>query len=94
MIREFTKPSSLARLGIALITAGSLAWATLTPTALAEPPASIADGPALTAQSEATNSSWQAVVSFPDWKNYVDDTLAMNSRFGFVGYHDQGWLRL
>ncbi len=38
--------------------------------------------------------SWQAEVSFPDWKGYVDDTLAMNSMYSFNGYEDQGKLYL
>ena len=31
-------------------------------------------------------------VSFPDWKGYTDDTLAMNSMYSFKGYHGQGRL--
>ncbi len=31
-------------------------------------------------------------VSFPDWKGYTDDTLAMNSMYSFKGYHGQGSL--
>ena len=33
-------------------------------------------------------------MAFPDWKNYVDDTLAMNSMFSFRGEHGQGKLYL
>ena len=33
---------------------------------------------------------WQAEVTFPDWKGYTDDTLAMNSMFSFYGCHGQG----
>ena len=29
-------------------------------------------------------------VSFPDWKGYTDNTLAMNSMYSFYGYHGQG----
>lgn len=36
--------------------------------------------------------SWQAIVSFPDWKGYVDDTLAMNAMYSFDGYKEQGEL--
>ena len=39
-------------------------------------------------------AQWQKVASFPDWKNYTDDTLAMNSMFSFRGYHGQGCLCL
>ncbi len=38
--------------------------------------------------------TWQATVSFPDWKGYVDDTLAMNSMYSFDGVKDQGKLYL
>ena len=31
-------------------------------------------------------------VTFPDWKGYTDDTLAMNSMYSFYGYHGQGTL--
>ena len=37
---------------------------------------------------------WQKTASFPDWKNYTDDTLAMNSMISFRGYHGQGRLML
>ena len=39
---------------------------------------------------------WQASPAFPDWKDYVDDTLAMNSMFSFSGAHGQGslWLEV
>jgi CubicO group peptidase (beta-lactamase class C family) len=33
-------------------------------------------------------------VSFPDWKGYTDNTLAMNSMYSFKGYHGQGELFL
>ena len=36
--------------------------------------------------------SWQAEVQFPDWKGYIDDTLAMNSMYSFDGVKDQGKL--
>ncbi|MBR6252953.1 MAG: serine hydrolase [Clostridia bacterium] len=36
--------------------------------------------------------TWQAEVAFPDWKGYVDDTLAMNSMYSFDGVKDQGKL--
>ena len=36
--------------------------------------------------------TWQAEVKFPDWKGYIDDTLAMNSMYSFDGYEDQGKL--
>ena len=35
-------------------------------------------------------AGWQYTVQFPDWKGYVDDTLAMNSMFSFRFYHGQG----
>lgn len=37
---------------------------------------------------------WQSTVAFPDWKGYVDDTLAMNSMVSFRFYHGQGTLCL
>ncbi|MBR6033744.1 MAG: serine hydrolase [Clostridia bacterium] len=36
--------------------------------------------------------TWQAEVKFPDWKGYIDDTLAMNSMYSFDGVEDQGKL--
>ncbi|MBO6197184.1 MAG: penicillin binding protein PBP4B [Butyrivibrio sp.] len=33
-------------------------------------------------------------VSFPDWKGYTDNTLAMNCMYSFKGYHGQGELFL
>ncbi|MBR2783971.1 MAG: penicillin binding protein PBP4B [Firmicutes bacterium] len=38
--------------------------------------------------------TWQAEVTFPDWKGYVDDTLAMNCMYSFDAYADQGRLYL
>lgn len=32
-------------------------------------------------------------VTYPYWKGYVDDTLAMNHMYSFLGYHGQGSLR-
>ena len=34
--------------------------------------------------------TWQAEVKFPDWKGYIDNTLAMNSMYSFDGFKDQG----
>ena len=36
----------------------------------------------------------QGQAEFPDWRGYVDDTLAMNSMYSFDGYEDQGVLYL
>ena len=33
-------------------------------------------------------------VTYPYWKGYVDDTLAMNHMYSFFGYHGQGSLRI
>ena len=33
-------------------------------------------------------------VTFPDWKGYTDNTLAMNSMYSFMGYHGQGEIYL
>ena len=38
------------------------------------------------------SGTWQSEVKFPDWKGYVDDTLAMNSMYSFDGVKDQGKL--
>lgn len=35
---------------------------------------------------------WQLAASFPDWKGYTDDTLALNSSCSFFGCHGQGKL--
>ena len=37
---------------------------------------------------------WQKTAAFPDWKGYVDDTLAMNSMISFPFYRGQGTLWL
>ncbi len=37
---------------------------------------------------------WQKTATFPDWKGYTDDTLAMNSMISFQSYHGQGMLWL
>ena len=47
--------------------------------------------PAAAEKSEAVHS-WQAQVTFPDWKGYTDDTLAMDCMYSFFGYHGQGYL--
>ena len=44
--------------------------------------------------STLPNVSWQKVASFPDWKGEPDNSLAMNSMIGFLGYHGQGTLWL
>lgn len=36
------------------------------------------------------NNSWQGEVKFPDWRGYIDTTLALNSLYSFDGYKDQG----
>ncbi len=38
------------------------------------------------------DQDWQGAVTFPDWKGYVDDTLAMNSLYSFTGFRGQGTL--
>ena len=40
------------------------------------------------------NATWQKTASFPDWKGEPDNSLAMNSMLGFLGYHGQGALWL
>lgn len=40
--------------------------------------------------SASQAQAWQKQVSFPDWKGYTDDTLAMNSITGFKFWHGQG----
>ena len=37
---------------------------------------------------------WQKTAVFPDWKGYVDDTLAMNSMLSFHTWHGQGAIYL
>lgn len=43
-------------------------------------------------ENELPDMEWQIEASFPDWKGYVDDTLAMNGMASFYGYHGQGRL--
>ena len=40
--------------------------------------------------TSAEGVTWQKHVSFPDWKGYTDDTLAMNSMVSFNFWHGQG----
>lgn len=40
------------------------------------------------------DGTWQGEVKFPNWKGYVDDSLALNSMYSFDGYKDQGKLYL
>ena len=53
-----------------------------------------AESMSCSALSELPDYAWQKTASFPDWKNYTDDTLAMNSMISFQGYHGQGFLIL
>ena len=46
--------------------------------------------PALVPLDALPEAGWQYTVQFPDWKGYLDDTLAMNSMFSFRFYHGQG----
>ena len=39
----------------------------------------------------APDGEWQCEAAFPDWKGYVDDTLALNSMVSFDGWHGQGY---
>ena len=36
-------------------------------------------GETKTRLSALPDAEWQLIADFPDWKNYTDDTLAMNS---------------
>ena len=47
---------------------------------------------AVTKIDNMITGTWQAEVKFPDWKGYIDDTLAMNSMYSFDGAKDQGKL--
>ncbi len=38
--------------------------------------------------------AWYKAASFPDWKGYTDDTLAMNSMISYQGFHGQGKIYL
>ena len=42
----------------------------------------------------ASSSAWQKEASFPDWKGYTDDTLAMNSMMSFMFWHGQGKVKV
>lgn len=44
--------------------------------------------------TDIPEGTWQKVVKFPDWQDYTDDTLAMNSMYSFDGFEDQGTLYL
>jgi len=47
-------------------------------------------GMALERLDALPEADWQYTVQFPDWKGYLDDTLAMNSMFSFPFFHGQG----
>ena len=40
----------------------------------------------------SVSGGWQGEPVFPNWKGYVDETLAMNHMYTFVGYAGQGTL--
>jgi len=42
--------------------------------------------------SEVPNADWQADIAFPDYLNYVDDTLIVNNMYTFTSYQNQGKL--
>ena len=44
--------------------------------------------------SSSVDSYGRGDVTFPYWKGYTDDTLAMNHMYSFFGYHGQGSLRI
>lgn len=48
----------------------------------------------VTVQSKGSvgKGGWQGEPVFPNWKGYVDDTLAMNGMYTFVGFAGQGTL--
>ena len=50
----------------------------------------------MTKETGLPAGEWQKRAFFPAWKGYTDDTLAMNSRLSFQGYHGQGalWLEV
>ena len=53
-------------------------------------PACAGNGLKAEAIAEVPAGGWQREAVFPDWKGYVDDTLAMNSMVSFDGWHGQG----
>ena len=59
-------------------------------TGLANAEGGSAAAPALAPLDALPEALWQYTVQFPDWKGYLDDTLAMNSMFSFHFYHGQG----
>ena len=50
----------------------------------------------MTRTSAMPEQEWQICAVFPDRKGYTDDTLAMNSRVSFRGFHGQGslWMEI
>ena len=53
-----------------------------------------ASGETVSTQDNMEQADWQVNISFPDWKGYTDNTLAMNSMYSFFGYHGQGTVYL
>ncbi len=72
---------------LSLTLAAVLAFTMVTP-ALAAPVDGARAGSAQEASLPAQD--WQSVVAFPDWADYVDDTLAMNSLYSFTCFSGQG----
>ena len=42
--------------------------------------------------SKISEGSWQGEVKFPDWRGYIDSSMALNSMYSFDGYKNQGKL--
>lgn len=53
-----------------------------------------AEGMKAEAIQAVPEGGWQCEAVFPDWKGYVDDTLAMNSMVSFDGWHGNGYFYL
>ncbi len=49
------------------------------------------NGIAIKAIPSVPDGGWQRVAAFPDWRGYVDDTLAMNSMVSVDGWQGQGY---
>ncbi|MBO4915891.1 MAG: penicillin binding protein PBP4B, partial [Oscillospiraceae bacterium] len=56
--------------------------------------AELSDSATIIAAVAIPDHPWQKKASFPDWKGYTDDTLAMNSMVSFRFWHGQGTLWL
>ena len=93
--------TAFAFLGVKADSSGLFPWNMVTETAAAEEESTDEEEEKMeclpvTEETVLPAWEWQKNAVFPDWKGYVDDTLAMNSMVSFQFFHGQGmiWIRV